>query len=359
MKKLPNLKRKKVTEDQSSSHITNETLAEHREKVLAGGRRFKYPHQYARHKLVFNAVIISLVTIALFLIVVWWQLYPAQNTGTFMYKFTRIVPVPVATVDGEWVRYSDYLIKLRPTQHYREQTEGVSLDTDNGKKELEFHKRQSLDSAISDAYARKLAKEDGIKVSEAQIDEAIAEGRSTVTGQISEEVYEDSIYSKYGYSPDEYRDILRSALLTHAVAFAVDTQANNARAAAESYLEANKKASLEDVSKTLEKQDFKGIQVASPGKVPKTNIDGGLAREALKLENGEVSSFIRSTTGDGYYLVQLNNSDNRNVDYSYLKISLTEFENMLTEIRDSDKVSEFISVESSSGALVEDATNAQ
>ena len=77
MKKLK-LRRDKP-EPEAPSRITNETVAEHREQVLAGGRRFKYPRQYARHKLVFNALIIIFVTLILAALIIWWQLYSVQT----------------------------------------------------------------------------------------------------------------------------------------------------------------------------------------------------------------------------------------------------------------------------------------
>jgi hypothetical protein len=75
--KLPGKKKQ-----ESPSRITNDTVAEHRERILAGGRRFKYPVQYSRHKLVINAVVISLVTLLVLLLVGWWQLYLAQNSSS-------------------------------------------------------------------------------------------------------------------------------------------------------------------------------------------------------------------------------------------------------------------------------------
>src|SRR3989344_4195797 len=98
MKKLPRLKRKKQA-DQKPSRITNETVAEHRERILAGGRRFKYPIQYARHRLVINTIIISLVALLLVIGIGWQQLFLAQNTGNFFYRVARVFPIPVASVD--------------------------------------------------------------------------------------------------------------------------------------------------------------------------------------------------------------------------------------------------------------------
>lgn len=114
MKLRPN----KKDAQQTATRITNDTVAEHREKVLAGGKKFKYPLQYARHKLVINTIILSIVAIVLACVAAWWTLYPNQNTSEFMYRVTRIVPVPVGNVNGEQIRYSDYLMKFRSAEYY-------------------------------------------------------------------------------------------------------------------------------------------------------------------------------------------------------------------------------------------------
>jgi len=116
---------RKQPEVPPSSRITSETVAHHRERILAGGRRFKYPVQYARHKLVFNAILISLSALIVVLFVGWWQLYKAQNTSEFMYRITKVVPMPIASIDGQSVLYSDYLLKYRSSVHYLEQKEQV------------------------------------------------------------------------------------------------------------------------------------------------------------------------------------------------------------------------------------------
>lgn len=116
MKKFKLKKLRSTQAGQTPSRITNETVAEHREQILAGGRRFKYPIQYARHKLVVNAVVITLVAAAFLVLLGWWQLYIVQNSSSFLYRLTRIFPVPVAAVDGQQVRFSDYLVQYRGSE---------------------------------------------------------------------------------------------------------------------------------------------------------------------------------------------------------------------------------------------------
>ena len=67
-------KRSKKAQDTAPERITNETVAEHREKILAGGRRFKYPHQYARTRLIRNTILVVVAAIVALAGLIWWQL---------------------------------------------------------------------------------------------------------------------------------------------------------------------------------------------------------------------------------------------------------------------------------------------
>ena len=50
MNRKLSIKRKNKKQAKVPPRITNETVAEHREQIIAGGRKFKYPIQYARHR---------------------------------------------------------------------------------------------------------------------------------------------------------------------------------------------------------------------------------------------------------------------------------------------------------------------
>ncbi len=350
MKKLK-LKRSKK-EQAAPSRITNETVAEHREQILAGGRKFKYPRQYERHKVVFNVVIIAIVTVIVIAAVIWWQLYPAQNTSTFFYRVTRILPVPVASVDGAQVRYSDYLMSLSGSRYYLEQSERLNLKSDDGKRQIEFIKRQALDGAIADSYAAKIAGEKNITVTNKQVDEVIDTSLNTVSGRISQDVYDDSTLSTLGYSSSEYRQIIRRALVRQEVAYQIDSKASNAKKAAEEALSATPKPGLADVAKQLQDKGYTNIQLGTSGLVPKTNHDGGLTQAAMKLQKDQISGFFRSTTGDGYYVVQLGESNDKQLSYNFLKIPLTALSDQLKTLVKNKKVQEYISVKQSSTEVI-------
>jgi len=341
-KSINKIFKKKKAEEGSPLRITNDTVAEHRERVLAGGRRFKYPVQYARHHLVRNAIIVSLVAIVLLLVFGWWRLYIAQDTNTFMYRVTRVLPLSVASVDGQSVPYSDYLMKYRSSIHYLEQKEQVSLNSDDGRRQAEFIKEQSMQDSIADAYATKLAKENKITVSDVELEAVLKQQRQTSDGELSQRAYDSIANDYYDWSPDEYRLITRNKLLRQKVAYYID---NDATELSDNISDAIKKSS-----------DFKAIVDSSKGSsgimplygksgwVPKSNQDGGLSIAAIELKIGQVSGSIKSTNGDGYYFVKLTGLNDTQVNYEYIQIPLTKFDSSLKQVEESGKIHRYINI---------------
>ena len=355
MKKILNKIRRKPTVV-DSSRITTETIAQHRERILAGGRRFKYPVQYARHRLVFNAIIISIATLLVLLGVGYWQLYSVQNTSDFMYRVTRVLPLPVATIDGTQVRYSDYLMKYRSSIHYLETKERVNLASEDGKRQSDFVKQQAMADALADAYAMKLAKENNVTVSDADLETYLKQQRSSADGEVSEATYDAVILDYYGWSPDEYRHAMETKLLRQKVGFVVDTQADAATKAVGALITGGN-TDLKSVVETTNKTSSVQVVYGALGWVPKTNQDGGLATAAAKLTVGQISPVVKSTTGEGYYYVKLIEINDKQVNYEYAHVPLTTFTRQLEAIKDTTKVKEFVTIPKVATAST--TTNAQ
>jgi len=343
LKKL--VKRRNGSEQQSSDRrITNETVAEHRERILAGGRKFKYPHQYVKHKLVINAIIITLVVVVAAGGVGWWQLYSAQNTSDFMYRITRVLPVAVGSVDGEPMRYSDYLMRYRSQELWLRNQGQLGLNGNDETKQLDFYKRQVINGLEADVFAQKKAREQGISVSDQEVQAAIDATRMTATGEISQSVYDASTKDTLGYSPDEYHHILRQSLVRQKVAYAIDDEAKTTKTLVEGLLKQKKQQSLEAIVEQQKKQGV-NIEFGASGLVPKNNQDGGLSKAVLGLKEGQISPALQSTTGDGYYFVQLLTMNDRQVSYQFILIRLDEFSQQLTLLKKQGKVKEYISIQ--------------
>lgn len=342
MKKLPFKKRERANKA-IPARITNETVAEHRERILAGGRRFKYPMQYARHKLVFNTIIVTLVTLVLLVVIGWWQLYLVQNNSSFFYRVTRVLPLPVASVDGENVRYSSYLMYLNSSTHYLQQSEQVNLSSEDGKRQLDYYKRKNMDNAIADAYATKLAREMNISISDKDVDDTVSQQLNTSNGRISQETYDASTLNVLGWAPDEYRLAIKNKLLLKAVSYAIDDDAK-AKADQAAVLVKAKKPNFGKIAAKLGGTGDAKVTVGVSGMVPLANSDGGLSAAAAKLEKGQTSGVIKTTTGDGYYFVQLLEKSASQINYQYIRIPLTAFDERLASLKKQSKVHEYISV---------------
>ncbi|MEI6850436.1 MAG: SurA N-terminal domain-containing protein [Candidatus Saccharibacteria bacterium] len=347
IKKL-RLRRKKV-DLPPSSRITSETVVQHREKILAGGRRFKYPIQYARHRLVYNAIAISVIAVIVALVIGWWQLYINQNTSEFMYRVTTVLPVPVANVDGQPVLYSDYLMVYRSSVFFSEQKQQLSQKTEDGKRQLDYLKQQSMQEVISDAYALKLSKNLGISVSEKEVDDVIKNQRQLIDGEISQQSYDASTLDSFGWTPTQNRYYIKKGILRSKVAYEIDKDAQNASNTAITEIKTNPSIDLKTLSATLSSgKSVKAIYGAS-GWVPANNWDGGLSNEAVKLKKLEFSPIIKSNKGDGYYIVRLLDSNEDHVNYEYINIQLTNFIKSLEKVEKDGKVSKYISMPEANG----------
>lgn len=336
------LPKKRKESAEISARITNETVAEHREKVLAGARRFKYPVQYAKHRLVINTILLSIFAIIAIIGIIWWQLYPAQNTSTFFYRITRVIPLPVASVDGQSVPYGDYLMGFRSQEHYLQNKENVNLYSKENKKQLDWIKRQALNDAIADSYAVKLASDNKIKITSEQIDAAILRQRQARDGVASKESYDAIVLDHFNWTPEEARDVTARKLLRQEVSYAVDNIANELKNSVTKKISSEK--DFDKLSTSITPIEGVRVEAGVTPLVPQNNQDGGLAETAAKINPGQTSSAFKSTTGDGYYFVKPLQKDNKRISYAYLKIPLTVFQKKLEKVKSEKRVKEYISV---------------
>lgn len=329
---------------EQTTRITTDTLAEHREQVLAGGRKFKYPIQYQRHKLVINTVIIALVALIILVALGWYLLYVAKNTSEFMYRVTKVVPVPVAVVDGQPVAYSDYLMKYRSAAHYLTEKQQIDVNSKDGKSQLAYVQAQALDDAIADAYAAKLADELNITVSDADLEIFLKQQRSSNDGDVSEATYDSVIQDYYGWSLSEFRDAMKGKLLRQKVAYAVDTERAQLVKTIQPKITTTT-VDLKAITDELNATNAKTAVYMPPEWVPKWNQDGGIAMAAAALKKGETSKAITTTSGDGYYFVRLIDSNETQVQYEYIYIPLKSFDQKLTNVEKEDKLTRLITID--------------
>ncbi len=317
-----------------------EKVDERREEVLATGRKFKYPLQWTKHRVVINTILISLVTLGILTAGGYLALYKMQMTDELLYRITQILPVPVAEVDGEKVRFSDYLMFYRSSlqsisrQSTQTQTEE---DLDNMKEQF---KADALTKAEMYTFAMKIARENGVSVSDEEVKNEFERHRQIGSVDRSEAGFLKIIKDNFGLSKEEYNRMIYLTLLKAKVDEKIDENANNVSREVEKLL-AEKDGSFKGV---VDEIGNKVIYEETSGMVSNKNVDGGRADAASRLNIGEQSGRFVSMNGDGYYYVKLVDKNAAEVNFVSIKIEFTEFSKQIDAVREAGKIKEYIEV---------------
>ena len=317
-----------------------EKVDERREEVLATGRKFKYPLQWTKHRIVVSTILIAVVTIAVVVTAGWLALYRFNMTDDMLFRITKILPVSVAKVDDERVRFSDYLMFYRSSITSIERQSG-QVDNESSLDALRAqYKRAALTEAEKYTYAVKLARENDITVSDENVVEEFERHLHIGGIERSEESFVKIIEDNFGLDKGEYERMLYLTLLKAKVEEKIDKKAEETANKVEKMLSENGgdyKAVAEALGDEIEYEETGGYVSAQ-------NIDGGRASEAIKLEPGGQSGKFVSINGDGYYFVKLIAKTDTEVNFVSIKVPFTEFRTEFDKLREDGKISEFIEI---------------
>lgn len=317
-----------------------EKVEERREEVLAKGRKFKYPLQWTKHRVVINTILIAFVLLGLIVTGIWLGLYQFGMTDDLLFRITEVIPLPVAQVDGEDTRFSDYLMFYRSSMTSIERQSGSQFDEGSVEELRAEYKRSALTEAEQYTYASKLAKEQNIEVTPEEVTTEF--DRHLKIGGIdrSEEGFTKIIKDNFGLDKSEYERMLYLTLLKSKVEIAIDTNAANLTKQVEKILA----ESGDDYGKVAEELGDKINYQETGGLVDSKNIDGGRASEAMKLEPGQSSGKFISMNGDGYYFVKLIKKTDSEVDFVSIKVPFTEFDKRFDTLKDNGSITEYITI---------------
>lgn len=330
----------KIKQPKQKPKTEREKVEERREEVLAKGRKFKYPLQYTKHRLVINTILVAAVAVVAMVVAGWLALYQFQSTGEMMYRVTQVLPVPVAEVDGAKVRYSDYLMIYRSNLQTSEQQSGQLGNTEDDDLVRAEYKRTALEAAVEYTYAMKLGKELGLSVSEEEIDQAFDEHRKVGGVERSEEAFLKIVQDNFGMNRREYRRMLELTLMKAKVEQEIDETAQTVAAEVETMLNENG-GDMAAVAESLGEQ----VEYEATGQlVDNMNVDGGRSNKAMTLEPGQVSERFLSNNGDGYYFVKLVEKTETQVNYESIKVKFTTFAERVAQLYEEGKVKELIEV---------------
>lgn len=280
---------------QNVPRITTETLTDHREEVLSSARKYIYPLQHSRHRIVKISVALLTVVIIGFLTYCGLALYKFQNTSAFIYDVTKVLPFPVAKVGSDWISYESYLFELRRNMHYYQTQQQADFTSKGGQEQLARLKKQAMDRVIRDAYVKELAEEQNVAVSSREVSRQVDLVRSQNRLGNNERVFKDVLKEFWGWTPDDFRRSLKQEMLQQAVVAKLDTATK--KRADTAMVQLKNGAKFEDVAaKSSDDQATKatGGVIATPITTSDRSLAPLLTDEVFKLKVGQISSVINT-----------------------------------------------------------------
>ncbi|HEU4914112.1 MAG TPA: peptidylprolyl isomerase [Candidatus Saccharimonadales bacterium] len=359
LSKRPNLKvhtpniprlRKKKPEDslqqaiQGIPRITNETVAEHREEVLSSARKYIYPLQHSAHRVVIISISLLIAVIIGFFVYCLLALYKFNDSSTFLYRVTQVIPFPVAKAGPRYVAYENYLFELRHYVHYYQTQQRVDFGSESGKQQLAEFRKRAMDIVVNDAYVKQVAEKHSISVSDRDLEDAIRLVRNQNRLGSNDRVFEDVLKEFWGWSVNDFKRELRQQMLAQKVVAALDTatqsKANEAYAKLQSGADfaAIAKEYSEDTATKDNGGDYGFAISQSDRDLPPQVID-----VLFKLKAGEVSEIIN--TGTTLEIVRVKDVSGDKVTASHIVLAFKPVDTYTDPLRDKNAPQYFISQE--------------
>lgn len=223
---------------ESAPRITNETVAEHREQVLKKARKHIIPLAHSKHQVVILTSTLFIVALVSFFTYVTLALYKFQQSSTFLYRVTQVIPFPVARSGGDFISYENYLFELRHYKHYYETQQQLDFNDEQGKQQLEAFEQQARQKVVDDALVRQLAKDNGVTVSDKEVNDQITLVRNQNRLGENDKVFEDVLRDYWGWSVGDFKRSLQQQMLAQKLVAKLDTDTQSRANAALAELQA-------------------------------------------------------------------------------------------------------------------------
>lgn len=346
-KRLNKLVPKRLRRNKDSSgakenvpRITNETVAEHREEVLKSARKYIYPLQHSKHRIVLISTGLFIATIIAFFAYCTLALYRFQNSSTFLYRVTQVIPFPVARTGGQFVSYENYLFELRHYTHYYETQLKVNFENGKDREQLNQFKRRALDKIINDAYVKQLAAKHNVTVSEQEVNDQITIVRNQNRLGSTEKVFEDVIKDYWGWTVDDFKRSLRTTLLAQKVVAELDTEANQKAEAALAELKSG--ADFGEVAKKYSEDPSKDNGGELGFAVDRTSKEvSAQATDALfRLQPGQTTEIVNT----GYALEILKNIETNGdkIRAARIVINFKNIDSFVNDLKEKQPYTQYI-----------------
>jgi hypothetical protein len=201
--------------------ITSETIAEHREEVLKGARKYIYPLRHSKRRIVSITLAVIIIAIIGMFVYCYFALYRYYQYNTFVYRVTQVVPFPIAKAGGHYVDYENYLFDVRHYVHYYETQQQLNF-AGADHEQLIAYRKTALQNAVNDAYIKQLAGKYHVSVSDKEVNNRLDEVRSQNRLGGNNKVFSDVLRDYWGWSINDFKRSLKQEILAEKVSAKLD-----------------------------------------------------------------------------------------------------------------------------------------
>ncbi len=325
--------------------ITTESIAEHREEVLSGARKYIYPLQHSKHRIVVITSIISVIAILAFAVYCGLALYKFYQYNTFLYRVTQVVPLPIARTGSTFIDYENYLFELRRYVHYY-QTQQRNLF--GGEAQVNNYRKQALEKVISNTYVKQLAKKHNVNVSDREVDQRLVIVREQNRLGANNKVFADVLRDYWGWSVADFKRDLKDYMLAEKLEALLDKEAQAKAKAVLDQLQTG--ADFTVVAKQLSEDSTTRDNGGDYGfAVTKTNpnVPPEVVDQLFKIKPGEhsgilVASRLDVNRPDTLEIVKVNTNDGNAVTAQHISINLKDVSIYVNDLKKQQPVRTYV-----------------
>ncbi len=317
--------------------ITNETITEHREEVLKGARKYIYPLQHSKHRIIMVTSTIIVTALVSFLIYCVLGLYKLYQYNTFLYRVTQVVPFPIAHIGGSFVNYENYLFELRHYVHYYENQQQLNFGG-HDKQQLIQYRNQALKDVVNNTYVKILADKNHVAVSAKEVDTRITEVRNQNRLGSNNKVFSDVLRQYFGWSITDFKRALKDQVLAEKVEAKLDTATAQRAQSAQAQLKSG--ANFVDLARQISDDPSKvnggdyGFGITKNN----SNVPPQVVDALFNLKTGQTSGIILASRPDisrpdTLEIVQLVNSDGTTATARHITFNLKDISTYVSDLQ--------------------------
>lgn len=318
--------------------ITNETITEHREEVLKGARKYIYPLQHSKHRIVVVTLSLASTAVVAFLAYCILGLYYFHQSNTFLYRVTQVVPFPIAKADGGYVAYENYLFELRHYVHYYQSQQQLNF-SGSDKQQLERLKKQALTTVVDQAYVKTIAKRNAVSVSGKEVDIRISEIRNQNRLGNNDKVFADVLRDYWGWSVADFKRSLKQQMLSEKVAAKLDVATNQKAQSVLAQIRAG--GNFTDIAKANSSDPgaaTNGGEFGFPITKTNPNVPPEVVTQMFKLKTGEVSDIVLASpvisgAPPTLQIIKVNQTDGKTVSAQHIVFNLKDTSVYIAELK--------------------------